>query len=243
MPATESIGPPPPRTGISTSLPPYSSPQPNWAQTEDCQHAKTPSDLLGLDITHSRKTSDTETPNFHLEAKDVDGKRISMSPPVSPNTLRPLTEEAGSSDSKWEWDMKTAERRLNAIDKTAVSPCGLGISGAISESSSPVSRALTSPTISSRRTSTTGITSSTSRRDSVLSLDSAVLEMTMENLNGVKASYYKAKSRISYPVSTIESFRNKQTERRYIIISPPISSNIKLYFGAFNTCHPRCSMS
>ena len=52
----------------------------------------------------------------------------------------------------------------------------------------------------------------------------------MENLGGVQISYYKAKSRISYPVSMIESLRNKQTGRRYIIVSPPLSSNIKLYF-------------
>ena len=65
----------------------------------------------------------------------------------------------------------------------------------------------------------------------------------MENLNGVQASYYKAKSRLSYPVSTIEAFRNKQTGCRYIIISPPISSNIRLFFGLFNTYHSRCSMS
>ena len=65
----------------------------------------------------------------------------------------------------------------------------------------------------------------------------------MENLAGVEVSYYKAKSRISYPVSTIESFRNKQNGRRYIIISPPISHNIQLFFGTMNICHPRCSMS
>ena len=65
----------------------------------------------------------------------------------------------------------------------------------------------------------------------------------MENLNGVQVSYYKEKSRLSYLVSTIESFRNKQNGRRYIIISPPDSSNIRLFFGPFNTCHPRCSMS
>ena len=65
----------------------------------------------------------------------------------------------------------------------------------------------------------------------------------MENLNGVQVSYYKEKSRLSYPVSTIESFRNKQTGHRYVIISPPISSNVRLFFGAFNTCHPRCLMS
>ena len=240
--ATESIGPLA-RPGTFASLPPYSSPQSNWAQTEDRQHAKTPSDLLGLDITHTMKSSDPETLNFHLEPRDSDGKGIFMSPHVSPNTLRPSTEEAGSSDSKWEGDMKTSERRRNTIDKTAVPQCGLAISGVISEGSSPVSRVLTSPTISSRRTSATGITSSTSRRDSVLSLDSAVLEMIMENLNGVEVSYYKAKSRTSFLVSTVESFRNKQTGRRYMIISPPISSNIRFFFGEFNTCHPRCSMS
>ena len=242
MSAAESIGPPP-RTGTFASLPPYSSPQNNWAQTEDRQHAKTPSDLLGIDIIHTRKSSDAETLSFHLDTKDINGKRISSSTQVSPNTMRPLTEEAGSSDSKWEGDMKTSERHLNKVDKTAVSPCGLGISGVMSESSSPVSRILTSPTISSRRTSTTGFTSSASKRDSVLSLDSAVLEMIMENLNGVQVSYYKEKSRLSYLVSTIESFRNKQNGRRYIIISPPDSSNIRLFFGPFNTCHPRCSMS
>ena len=213
------------------------------AQTEGRQHAKTPSDVLGIDITHTRKSSDPETLSFHLDNKYFDGREIFMSPQVSPNALRPLTEEAGSSDSKWEGDMKTSERRRNTADKTAVSPCGLGISGAMSESSSPFSRVLTSPTISSRRTSTTGMTSSASRPDSLLSLDSAVSEMIMENLNGVQASYYKAKSRISYVVSTIESFRNKQTGCRYIIISPPISSNIKLFFGPFITYHPRCYMS
>ena len=53
----------------------------------------------------------------------------------------------------------------------------------------------------------------------------------MENLSGVQVSYYKAKSRISYPVSAIETFRNRQTGRRYIIVSPPSSSNIRLYLG------------
>lgn len=179
-------------------------------------------------------TSDTEVLDFHLETSGIDGKGLFTSPQVSPNTLRPLTERTGSSELDPIGDMKPLERRKNTVDEVAMSPNGLGIFGAISEGSSPVSRGFTPPTHSSPRTSTTADTSSISRPDSVLSLESAVLETIMENLSGVQASYYKAKSRISYPISTIESFRVRQTGRRYIIISPPPSSNIKLYFGASN---------
>lgn len=226
------------RSGTLTSLPPYSSPQPNWPQTEGSRHAKTPSDLLGLDIDHTRKTSDTEVLDFHLETSGIDGKGLFMSPQVSPNTLRPFTEQTGSSELDPIGDIKPLERRRNTVDEVATSPNGLGIFGAISEGSSPVSRGFSTPTHSSPRTSTTADTSSISRRDSVLSLESAVLEMMMENLSGVRASYYKAKSRISYPISTIESFRVRQTGRRYIIISPPPSSNIRLYFGASKSLYP-----
>lgn len=226
------------RSGTLTSLPPYSSPQPNWPQTEGSRHAKTPSDLLGLDIGHTRKTSDTEVLDFHIENSGIDKKGSFTSPQVSPNTLRPFTEQTGSSALDPKWDKRPLERRRNTVDQVAMSPDGLGIFSAISEGSSPVSRGFTTPATSSPRTSTTVDTSSISRRDSVLSLESAVLEMVMENLSGVRASYYKAKSRISYPISTIESFRVRQTGRRYIIISPPPSSNIKLYFGAFNAPYP-----
>ena len=166
-----------------------------------------------------------------------------MSPQVSPNPLRPLREEADPISSSWKGDGKPSERRQSTIANASTSPHGLGISSTMSESSSPVSRVLTSPTPSSRRTSTTGLTGSTSRRDSALSLDSAVLEMIMDNLHGVQASYYKAKTRISYPVSRIESFRDEQTDRRYILILPPPSSNIRLFFGAFNPCNPTWCMS
>ena len=227
-----SQGTSPPRTGTFTPLPPYSSPQPTWTQTEGRQHAKTPSDLLGLDINHTRKTSDTDILNFHLDTSGTDGKESFISPQVSPNALCPLTEQVALSGLDPKGDEKPLELRRNTLDEVTMSPNGLGISSAFSESSSrPVSQVLTSPTISSRRTSTTGITSSASRRDSVLSLNSAILEMIMENLNGVQASYYKAKCRISYPISMIESFRNNKTGHRYIVVSPPASSNIKLFFG------------
>ena len=56
----------------------------------------------------------------------------------------------------------------------------------------------------------------------------------MDNLSGVQASYYKEKSLRSYPVATIESFRDKQTGRRYIVISPPTIYKIKLYLSTPN---------
>ena len=227
---------PPLRSGTLASLPPYSFQSPNWVGTESPPHAKTPADLLGFGNNHKRKTSDPGTLIFHLEPDALHAKGIYASPHSSPNTLRPLTEPVGSSDLDSEEAMDLWGRRRNTIDQIAMPPTGLGISSYMSEGSSAVSRAFTSPTNSSRRTSTTEATSSSSKRESIFSLESAVLETVMENLNGVQASYYKAKSRISYLVSTIESFRNKQTGRRYIIISPPASSNIVLYFGMYRSC-------
>lgn len=224
------------RSGTLASLPPYSSSSPDWAGTESLQHAKTPADLLDIGNNHKRKTSDPGTLDFHLEPDALDAKGICASLHSSPNTLGPLTEPVGSSDLDSEEAMKLLGRRRNTIDQIATPPTGLGISNCMSEGSSAVFRAFTSPTNSSPRTSTTEATSSSSGGESTFSLESAVLETVMDNLNGVQASYYKAKSRISYLVSTIESFRNTQTGRRYIIISPPPSSNIVLYFGMYRSC-------
>ncbi len=48
--------------------------------------------------------------------------------------------------------------------------------------------------------------------------------------NGLhSSSFYRSKSRISYPVSKIESFRECNTRRRFIVITPPINHDIKLY--------------
>lgn len=161
----------------------------------------------------------------------TNSNEITASPQISPNALRPLVEQAGPSDLDSKEALKPLERR-NTIDKAAMSPTGLGISNTPSDVSRPASRVFTSPTISSRRTSMTEFTNSTSRRDSIISLEHAVLQKTMENLNGVQVSYYKAKSRISYPISKIESILSKQNGRRYIIISPHTSVNIKFYFSA-----------
>ncbi len=225
------------RSGTLTSLPPYSSPQPNWTPSASLPpQAKTPSDLLGLEIQHTRKTSDTDIPNFQLERERNDGKETIASPQASPTILRPLTgqDERSGLDSKEA--MKPLERRRNTNNEVAVSPTGLGISSALSEGSSAASQVFTSPAMSSGRTSMTEVTTNTSRRDSIFSLDSAVVEMTMKDLDGVQASYYRENKRTSYPVSMIESFRDKQTGRRYIVISPPISSKIKLYFSTSNLC-------
>lgn len=214
------------RSGTLASLPPYSSPRPNWTQANSLQHAKTPADLLGLENKYKRKTSDTDIFNFELESEGRDGKGMTASPQLSPNTLSPtLTEQDERSELDSEEALKPLQHRRNTTNEVAVSPTGLGFSSAFSEGSSAASRVFTSPTISSRRTSATEITIST------FALESGVMEMAMRDLGGVQVSYYKAKSRISYPVSTIESFRNKQTGHRYIVISPPVSSKIKLYLG------------
>ena len=57
------------------------------------------------------------------------------------------------------------------------------------------------------------------------------MEMAMKNLVGVQVAYHKENSRLKYPVSSIESFRDKQTGHRYIVISPPASSKIEFYLG------------
>ena len=231
---TESLSPPL-RSNTSTTLPPYSSPRPRWTQTEAVQHAKTPAEYLGIGTSHKRKTSDSEIPEFRLETDDSHSKGKSASPPNSPNTLRTLKEQDEQSELDSKEAMKPLERHGNAIDEIAGSPTGLGISSsAFSAGSSATSRIFTSPSISSRRSSTTEFTNSTSRHSSIVTLDSSVVEMRMENLSGVQVSYYKAKSRLWYHVSTIESLRTKPTGHRYIIISPPDSSNIKLYLGWSN---------
>ena len=216
------------RSGTIASLPPYSSPRTSWTQTESLQ-ARTPADLLGIGAEHKRKVSDTEIPNFDIGPEGSDGIGNIGSPQMSPPTLRPLAEqdELSELDSK----MGPLERHRNSTSEAAVSPTGLGISSPLSEGSSAASRVFASPTISSRRTSTTDFTPSTSISDSIFAPESAVVESAMQNLRGVQAIFYQKKSRISYPVRTIESFRNKHSGRRYIIISPPITSNIKLFFG------------
>ena len=224
------------RSRTITSLPPYSSPIPNYAQTESHQRAKTPADILGLDNSHKRKTLDTGTLDFLLAPNGIDGKEIFASPHSSPDALRPLTDYIGSSGLDSEDAMKPLERRRNTIDEVAMSPTGLGISSAFPGGSSAASQVVTSPTFSFESTSTAEASSSSSERGSILSLESAGLEMVMDNMNGVQVSYYKMKSRISYPILTIESFRNKQTGRRYIIISPPARFNIKLYFSMHRSC-------
>ena len=229
-PVTESLSPPL-RSNTCTTLPPYSSPQPDWTPTETPQHAKTPAEYLGIGSKHKRKTSDSEIPDFLSESDDSLNKGKSASPQSSPSPLRTLKEQDERSELDSKETIKPLERQGNTLDEIAGSPTGLGISSGFSAGSSAASRIFTSPTISSRRSSTTEFTNSTSRHSSIITLESSVLEMRMENLSGVQISYYKAKSRISYPVSTIESFRTKPTGQRYIVISPPDSCNIKLYFG------------
>ena len=230
--ATESLSPPI-RSNTSTTLPPYSSPRPSWTQPETVQHAKTPAEYLGLGTNHKRKKSDSEIPDFHLDTGDSHSKGKSASPHNSPNNLRTLKEQDEQSELDSKEAMRPLERHENTLNELAGAQIDLGISGAFPATSSTNSRIFTSPTISSRRSSTTEFTNSTSRHSSIVTLDSSVVEMRMDNLSGVQVSYYKAKSRLFYQVSTIESFRTKPSGHRYIIISPPDSSNIKLYFGSF----------
>lgn len=227
---------PPLRSGTLASLPPYSSPQPNWDQTESFQPGKTPADLLVHISKHKTTTSDTDIPNFRSEPEGSDGKGRIAPQQSSPTTLRPLIEQDELSELDSKGAMRALEWRRNTNNEVAVPPTGLGISNALSEGSSAASRVFTSPTMSSRRSSMTEFTTTTSTRDSIFALESAVVEMAMENLDGVQAIYYKERKQTSYPISTIESFRHKQTGRRSIIISPPTSFKIKLYFGTSTFC-------
>ncbi len=102
-------------------------------------------------------------------------------------------------------------------------------------------RVLTNPMTYSPRISSTEFEVSTSRFDWISGQpeeqhvhgESAVMEMALENLNGVIISYYEAHNWTSYPVSKIESFRDKQTRRRCITILPPIDYGIRFYFGTY----------
>ena len=224
------------RSGTHTSLPPYSSLESNQTQTESPQPTKTPADILGLGIEYKRKKPDPDIPNFRVEPEDGDGKGICSSRQISPTTLYPVTEQDDLTERDSKETMDPLGRRRNTANEVAVSPTGLGISKPLSEGSSEPCRAFASPTIFSRGTFMTENTTSISKCNPVFALGSAVVEMAMENLSGVRVSYYKAGSRISYRVSTIESLRNKQTGRRYILISPPIGSNIQLYFSKSSSC-------
>ena len=221
----------PVRSGTVSSLPPYSSTQPKWTPTDGLQHPKAPADLLRLGNKNKGKTSGADIPNCDLESGVNDGTNIIASPHISPNTLHPLAEQDGLSLLDSKEAMNPLRLRRNTTIEVAVSPTGLGISSALSEGSSAASHIFTSPTISSRRTSSTDCTASTSNRDSAFAPEYAVVEMAMENLDRVKVYYYKGDSRRWYPVSTIQSLRHQHTGRRYIVISPPTSSNIKLYLG------------
>ena len=219
------------RSRTSTSLPPYPSSQPDPTRTESGQYGKTPADLLPHVTKQERKTMDTDIPDFHMQSEVSMGKRIVASPQRSPTTLCPLTEQ----DEQFELDatgaMRALERRRNTNNEVAISPTGLRISRPVSEGSSVASQIFTSPAMSSGRTSLTEITTIPSRRDSIFAPESAVVEIAMKQLDGVQVSYYKGNEKTKYPVSKIESCRNKQTGRRYITISPPASSKTKLYFG------------
>ena len=219
------------RSGTSTSLPPYSSSQLDSTQTESVQYGKTPADLLPHVTKQERKTMETDIPGFCMEPEVSVGKRMVASPQSSPTSLCPMTEQDELSELDSIGAMKALEQRRNTNNEVAIPPTGLGISRAASEGSRAASQVFTSPTMSSKRSSVTEVTAAPSRCDSIFAPESAVVEMAMEQLDGVQVSYYKEKKKTSYPVSKIESCRNKQTGRRYIIISPPSSSKTKLYFG------------
>ena len=219
------------RSGTSISLLPYSSSQPDSTQTESVQYGKTPADLLPHVTKQERKTMERDIPGFWMEPEVRVGKGVVESPQSSPATLCSMTEQDEQSELDSRGAMKALERRRNTNNEVAISPTGLGISRAVSEGSNAASQVFTSPTMSSGRSSVTKVTTTTSRRDSIFAPESAVVEMAMEQLVGVQVSYYKGNEKTKYPVSKIESCRNKQTGRRYIIISPPASSKTKLYFG------------
>ena len=219
------------RSGTSTSLPPYSSSQPDSTQEKSVQYAKTPADLLPHVTKQERKTTETDIQDFRMEPEVSVGKRMVASPQSSPTIPSSMPEQDERSELDSRGAMKAVERRRNTNNEVAISPIGLGISRAASEGSNAASQVFTSPTPSSGRSSVTEVTSTTSRRDSFFAPESAVVEMALEQLGGVQVSYYNENKRTSYPVSKIESCRNKQTGRRYIIISPPSSSKTKLYFG------------
>ena len=226
----------PSRSGTSTISPSYFSPQPESTQTESVQCGKTPADLLSHVTKQERKTMETDIPGFCLETQVSVGKSVVATPQSSPTTVCPMAEQDEQSELDSTGALRALKQRRNTSNEVAISPIGLGISRAVSEGSSAASQVFTSPAMSSGRSSMTEVTTITSRRDSVFAPESAVVEVAMEQLNGVKVSYYKGKTKTSCFVSKIESCRDKQTGRRYIIISPHSSSKNKLYFSTSTFC-------
>ena len=224
------------RSSTSAISPLYPSSQPDSTQTESGQYGKTPADVLSRVTKQERKTMDIDIPDFRMVSEVSLGKRIVASPQRSPSTLCPMTEQ----DEEFELDgtgaMRPLEQRRNTNIEVAKSPAGFRISRPVSEGSSAASQVLTSPAMSSGETSLTEITTTTSRRDSIFAPESAVVEIAMEQLDGVQVSYYTGHEKKGYAVSKIEACRNKQTGRRYITISPPAIDKIKLYFGRSTFC-------
>lgn len=182
---------PPRRTETYASLPPYSPPQRNWEQEEDVQpRAKTPADILGMKVEYEGEKSDTklksEKSRALLESDDIGPSKIFASPQSSPNSLRPIR---SSSDLDKAGTLRPLESRRNTETEVASPPDALGIFNNYSTSPS-LSRIFTSPSglsiAPSRQPSLGEPTSPILRQDSFFSLDSALLEVTMSNLSGVK---------------------------------------------------------
>ena len=181
----------PRRTETYASLPPYSPPQRNWEQEEDVQpRAKTPADILGMKVEYEGEKSDTklksEKSRALLESDDIGPSKIFASPQSSPNSLRPIR---SSSDLDKAGALRPLESRRNTETEVASPPDALGIFNNYSTSPS-LSRIFTSPSglsiAPSRQPSSGEPTSPIMRQDSFFSLDSALLEVTMSNLSGVK---------------------------------------------------------
>ena len=231
-----------------------SPPRSSWDQEQHTQQAKTPSDLLGMTTQHrsSRSRSELESGRFKFLLEQNEGtERISHSPESSPNTLWPSKALAELSERE-EDTMTQLDSRPGTQTEVAVeSPGSSKINGTSPQSSRRHSRTLTwtslPPVANSHRSSLSQPSSHGSRRASQPSPCDAVLEDSLDNLKGVKmfvfsptllkwsvrgrankypySSYISKKSRISYHVSRMESWRDTQTRRRLIVIERPIGSS------------------
>lgn len=181
----------PRRMETYASLPSYSPPRHNWGDGEASLRAKTPAELLGLQVEHKDEEPGVESklgkPIKVLFASSTDDEeKIFASPKSSPNALRPLR---SSSDLDAIGTLKDLGSRPDTGAEAAVAPDALGIFDGLSVSTSPLSQVFSSPSkfsIPTSRKSSLPESVGLETMQGSLSLDRASLELLMENLSGVK---------------------------------------------------------
>lgn len=248
---------PPRRAETSSSLPPYSPPRLNWGQEQFDQRPRAPADILNLCCHHTEERSGKELDSGKfkfLVEPDIAENETFESPESSPIALR--ASKAFVEEPELDGDvLKPLESRKGTESEVAIgSPDPLGIYASTSATRNVLSRSVTDPSpYASFQKPSLIVKTEDARRDPSMAWELTTLEGKMDELKGVKmcvlerssskltltpcaSSFYKSKSRISYPVTRIESMRDSQTRRRYIVIKPPTSSNIEFYLC--RSCSP-----